>query len=147
KTWIADLVPLHSVARGLERLGRGYVLTDLSVSDAAEMQKVRDLAGVRRRVDQGQCLSDAVEGHLAIPRVHLRLRQEAQQRRALALLGFVGQGLGHLVADDCPVASFSGGLGGQAVENKTFRRGERLVAKEIVEALAEPGREDLERPN
>src|SRR6185503_6011817 len=51
KTGIADLVPLHRVARRLERFCRGDVLTDLSVRDATEMQEVRDLGGVRRRVD------------------------------------------------------------------------------------------------
>ena len=52
KTRVADLVTLHRVARRFERLGRGHVLADLPVRDAAQVQEVCDLGGVRRRVDE-----------------------------------------------------------------------------------------------
>ena len=138
---------LHRVASRLERLGGCDVLTDLSVGDATQVQQVRDLAGVCRRVDERQRFADAVERHLTITGVHLRLGQETQERRALAFLGLGRERGRHLVAHDGPVAPLGGGLRGQAMENKAFRGRERLVTEEVVEALTEPRSEDLERTN
>ena len=111
------------------------------------MQQVRDLAGVCRRVDERQRFADAVERHLTITGVHLRLGQEAQQRRALTLFGLGHQRRRHLVAHDRPVATLGRGLRRQTVENEAFRRRERLVPQEVIEAFPQPGREDLERTN
>src|SRR5439155_16077983 len=73
--------------------------------------------------------------------------QEAQQGRALTFFGLGRQRRRHLVANDRPVATLGRGLRRQTVENEAFRRRERLVPQEVIEAFAQPGREDLERTN
>src|SRR4051812_23150428 len=111
------------------------------------MQKVRDLAGVRGGVDERERLADAVERDLTIARVHLRLCEEAQERRALALFGLGCESLCDLFADDGPIAALGRGLSSQTVEHEALGGGERFVTEEIVETLAEPSREDLQRTN
>ena len=144
KARVVDLVTLHRVAGLLEGLRRCEVLAQLAVGDAPQVLEPRHLGRVVRGVDQRERFVDAVERGLSRRHGQLRLREQAQEGRAVAFAGNALEAGCDLGAHDVPVVALGRGLRGQAMEREALFGRERRIAEEVIEALGESGGDDLE---
>ena len=138
-------MPIERVAGRLERLDRGAQLPVAEIRLPAKLQQPSDLGGVGGGVDEPQRLPHVIEDRLRVTSRKIGHGDEAQKHRALAWRDRRGEGGGGFPSDDRPVTPFRRGFRGKAVKAQTLRGRERLVADEVIEGAAEPGRDDLER--
>src|SRR6185503_3070800 len=131
----------------LQRLGGDHVLAQLAVRDAAEVLQAGDFGRVDSDIHQREGFVDPIKCWLALRGRELGLREEAQQRGTRAFRGRAPEAGLDLGTHDLPVVALRSSLCREEVEGEALLGREGRVTEEVVEALAETGGDDLERPD